>query len=104
MFFAYILLLSCLTCKQRTNSININLHVISKDTVINVNSSKKYPTTLKIHVKGLIDDTCILSGVKLKPKQVDTFWHQDWYSKKIILNYQSYRAKEGGLSIECHVY
>ncbi len=99
-----LVIIAFISCNSNPVYKKVVLNQLAIDTIIEIKTSKKYPTTLKISVNGISDDSIIISGVKLRGGNIDTFWHSDWYNKIIISEYKSYRAKSGKLILEYHLY
>ncbi|MEJ8757597.1 hypothetical protein WG947_11340 [Pontibacter sp. H259] len=61
----------------------------------------QYVHNLRIVVRGSINDTALISNVKLLPGKVDkVIYNSDWYSPDYELKYNSYRATKGNLKVE----
>lgn len=103
-YFILISALTILVACSRNSPGPVVLTELGKDTLIQIKTKKTYPTTLKISIKGYATDTFILSGARVKGGKIDTFWHTDWYTKNITINYTAYKAKQGKLTINCILY
>lgn len=91
----------CLSCNSGVNTKSIFLNDLDTDTIVVFKLSKKYPTTLKIHVNSNTSDSFFVNYVKVGPGKVDTFWHSDWYRNVVTINCQPSRPLRGEIKIEC---
>lgn len=96
-FFYLLIFVFCLSCNHNKSIFICNA---SKDTLITVKSTEKYPSTIVLIVSGNIDDTCKILGVPIYKNNFDKKLYFDSYSKETKINYEAYRVKKGKLKIQ----
>lgn len=94
--YSAIILLIFISCMKNNKII---IKDITKNQLINIESTNETPSVLKIKLQGNIDDTCKIQGQKIDPKNLNKEYFFDSYSKKTQIKYESYKAKKGNLII-----
>jgi len=82
------------------NSIHqVNITDAGKDSVVTIQTHASNVSMVNVKVRGIINDTCLLNGVKINKGSVDTLLKLDWYSSNLVLTYKAYKATRGKLLI-----
>ncbi len=72
----------------------------SKDTTIMIKTSAGHPVMMNLEIKGQTNDSFKIYNFILPGGSVDTKLKFDWYYKDFQLEYRSYKATKGSLTIK----
>lgn len=93
--FFFIFIISC-----NANVNKIELTGIKKDSTYIIQTKAINPTVMTLHIKGEVNDTFMINNNKFGGGKINETFKADWYSKKLIIDYKSYKATQGKLFIE----
>ncbi len=71
----------------------------SRDTAFLIKTSKSQTTTIILSVKGNVDDTIMLQGMKIPGGEIHEKWQLDFYSKAYKVSYHHYKSTKGAIEI-----
>lgn len=71
----------------------------SRDTTFLIKTNKSQTTTIILSVKGDVDDTIMLQGMKIPGGKIDKKLQFDFYSKEYAISYNHYKATKGKIDI-----
>lgn len=80
-----------------------DLSDVSKDTLLNAETDVSDATTLILQIDGHTDDSIKVHGVAIAGGDIKKELKVDWYSSKVSVQFQSYRAKNGSIKIKYYV-
>lgn len=75
----------------------------SKDTAFLIKTNKSQTTTIILSVKGDIDDTIMLQGMKIPGGKIHEKLQLDFYSEVYKVSYHHYKASKGAIDIQYHI-
>lgn len=78
----------------------IKLVDASKDTSITIKTNTRNPVMMLLEIKGQTNDSFKINNFIFPGGSVDTKMQLDWYNKDFPLEYQSYKATKGSLTIK----
>lgn len=75
----------------------------SRDTAFLIKTNKSQTTTIILSVKGDVDDTIMLQGMKIPGGKIHEKLQLDFYSKAYKVSYHHYKATKGAIDIQYYI-
>jgi len=76
---------------------------ISRDTIFSAETGVHDASTMILKIQGNSDDSIKVHGFSIPGGNINKELRVDWYTSKISVKYESYRAKKGNIKIEYDV-
>jgi hypothetical protein len=92
-----LLLLFLISCSHKGE---VKVLDASKDTTIMIKTTAGHPVMMNLEIKGQTNDSFKIRHIILPGGSVDTKMQLDWYHKDFLLEYKSYKATKGSLTIK----
>lgn len=92
-----LLLLFLISCSHKGE---VKVLYASKDTTIMIKTTAGHPVMMNLEIKGQTNDSFKINNFILPGGSLDTKMQLDWYHKDFQLEYKSYKATKGSLTIK----